>query len=102
MVMLHIQHRIADLHTWLQDFASRAPAWKQAGVTAVHVLQAEDDPQHIVELLFFDTADSAKNCRTFMREQVCSSSSPGLASNPHAVIRNEVETSSKSKARRSA
>jgi hypothetical protein len=43
MVILHIQHRIADLDTWLQDFASRAPARKQAGVTAVPVLQPEDD-----------------------------------------------------------
>ena len=34
-----------------------------------------------------------------MREQVWSSSSPGLTSNPHTVILNEVvETTSKSKA----
>jgi hypothetical protein len=37
MVILHIQHRIADLDTWLQDFASRAPARKQAGVTTVRM-----------------------------------------------------------------
>jgi hypothetical protein len=99
MPVLHIEHRIADLHTWLQDFASRAPARKQHCVTAVHVLQAEDDPQYIVELVFFDTVDDANKYRTFMREQVWSSSSPGLASNPHAVILNEVvETTSKSKA----
>jgi hypothetical protein len=99
MPVLHIEHRIADLDTWLQDFASRAPARKQHGVTAVHVFQAEDDPQYIVELVFFDTADDANKYRTFMREQVWSSSSPGLASNPHAVILNEVvETTSKSKA----
>ena len=99
MPVLHIEHRIGDLDTWLQDFASRAPARKQHGVTAAHVFQAEDDPQHIVELVFFDTADDANKYRTFMREQVWSSSSPGLASNPHAVILNEVvETTSKSKA----
>jgi hypothetical protein len=91
-VVLHIEHRIADLDTWLQNFASRAPAWEQAGVTAVHVLQAEDDPQYIVELVFFDTADAANKYRTFMREQVWSSSSPGLASDPHVVILHEVET----------
>jgi hypothetical protein len=92
MPILHIQHRVADLDAWLHDFASRAPARKRAGVTAVHVLQAEDDQQHIVELLWFDTADSANEYRTFLREQVwSSSSSPGLASNPRSIILNEVE-----------
>jgi hypothetical protein len=99
MPVLHIEHRIADLDTWLQDFASRAPARKQHGVTAAQVLQAEDDPQYIVELVFFDTAEDANKYRTFMREQVWSSSSPGLASDPHAIILNKVlETASKSKA----
>ena len=90
MPVLHIEHRIADLGTWLQDFASRAPAWEQAGVTAVHVLQAEDDPQYIVELVFFDTADAANKYRTFMREQVWSSSS-WLAENPSTIIFHELK-----------
>jgi hypothetical protein len=91
--ILHIEHQIADLGTWLQDFASRAPAWEQAGITEVHVLQVQDDPLHIVELVFFDTADAADNYRTFLREQVwSSSSSPGLAGNPSAIILDELET----------
>jgi hypothetical protein len=90
MPVLHIEHRIADLSTWLQDFASRAPAREQGGVIATQVLQSEDDPQYIVELLFFDTADAAKNYRTFLREHVWSS--PGLAGNPTAIILQELET----------
>jgi len=90
--VLHIEHEIADLGTWLRDFAGRAPAREQAGITEVHVLQAEDDPQHIVELLYFDTADAANNYRTFLREQVWSSSSPGLAGNPSAIVLEELET----------
>ena len=86
MCVLRIEHRIADVDTWLQDFASRAPAREQAGVTAVQVFQAEDDPHYIVENLFFDTDDAANNFRTFLREQVWSSSSPGLAGNPSAII----------------
>ena len=88
-VVLCIEHRIADLDTWLQGFASRAPAQKQLGVTSVHVFQAEDDPQYIVALVFFDTADDANKYRTFMREQVWSSSR-GLASDPHVLILHEV------------
>ena len=95
MLILHIEHQIADLGTWLRGFASRAPAREQNGVTEIHVLQAEEDPQHIVELLYFDTADAANNYRRFMREQVWSSSSPGLASDPHGLIFHEVETGSK-------
>ncbi len=94
MPVLHIDHRVADLDTWLRDFAKRAPAREQAGVTEVHVFQAEEDPQYIVELLSFDTTDAARNYRTFLREQVWSSSSPGLASHPHGLILHEVETSS--------
>jgi hypothetical protein len=90
--VLHIEHQIADLGTWLRDFASRAPARKRAGITEVHVLQALDDPQHVVELLFFDTADAADSYRTFLREQVWSSSSPGLAGNPSAIILEELQT----------
>ena len=91
MCVLRIEHRIADLDTWLQDFASRAPAREQAGVTAVQVFQAEDDPRYIVENLFFDTADAANNFRTFLREQVWSSSSSGLAGDPSAIIFHELK-----------
>ena len=92
MPVLHIEHRIVDLDTWLQGFASRASAREQAGVTETHVLQAQDDPQHIVELLFFDTADAANNYRTFLREQLwSSSSSSGLAGNPSAIILEELD-----------
>ena len=90
MPVLHVEHRIADLDTWLQDFTSRAPAREQAGVTAVQIFQSEDDPHYIVENLFFHTDDAANNFRTFLREQVWSSAS-WLASNPSAVIFHELK-----------
>ena len=93
MPVLHIDHRVGDLDTWLWDFAKRAPAREQAGVTEVHVFQAEEDPYYIVEHLIFDTTEAARNYRAFLREQVWSSSSPGLASHPHGLILHEVETS---------
>ena len=90
MPILHVEHRIADLGTWLQDFASRAPDREQAGVTLVRLFQADDDPQCIVENLVFDTYDAANNFRTFLRKQVWSSSS-WLAGNPSAIIFHELE-----------
>ena len=90
MCVLRIEHRITDLDTWLQDFTSRAPAREQAGVTAVQIFQSEDDPQYIVENLYFGTDDAANNFRTFLREQVWSSAS-WLASNPSALIFHELK-----------
>ena len=90
MCVLRIEHRITDLDTWLQDFASRAPMREQAGVTAVQVFQSQDDPHYIVENLFFDTHDAANNFRTFLREQVWPSAS-WLASNPSAEIFHELK-----------
>ena len=90
MPVLRVEHRIADLDTWLQDFASRALVREQAGVTAVQVFQSEDDPHYIVENLFFDTDDAANNFRTFLRERVWSSAS-WLASNPSAEIFHELK-----------
>lgn len=94
MPVLHIEHEIADLDTWLQDFAARAPAREQAGVTAMKIFQADDDPRYIVELLSFDTIGAAQNYQTYLREQVWSSSSPGLANHPHARVLHELETNS--------
>ncbi len=90
MPILHVEHRITDLGTWLKDFASRAPVREKAGVTAVQVFQCDDDPQYIVENLFFDTNDAANNFRTFLREQVWSSSS-WLAGDPKTIIFHELK-----------
>jgi hypothetical protein len=91
MPILHIEHRITDLDTWLQVFNSRAQAREQAGVAAVHIFQSEEDPGHIVELLFFDTDEGPRNYQKFLREYAWLESSPGLAGHPHAAILHEVK-----------
>jgi hypothetical protein len=90
MCVLRIEHRISDPGTWVQDFASRAPMREQAGVIDVQVFQSEDDPQYIVENLFFKTDAAADNYRMFLREQVWSSAS-WLAGHPSAVIFHELK-----------
>lgn len=91
MPLLHIEHRITDLDTWLQVFNSRAQAREQAGITAAHIFQSEEDPGHIVELLF-DKDEGARNYQNFLRESAWLESSPGLAGHPHAAILHEVKT----------
>lgn len=74
MPILHVEHSITDLDTWLQTFGKFAPAREQAGV------------------LRFESVDAAANFRTFLTERVWSSpeTSPALVGTPRAVILTEV------------
>jgi hypothetical protein len=94
MPVLHIEHQISDLPTWLQAFGRFAPARQQAGVTAEQIFQPDDDPNYIVVNLQFETAEAATKFRTFLREVIWQSpeASPALVGQPRAVVLNEVPT----------
>src|SRR5512135_2988448 len=96
MAILLFRYHITDLETWLGTYARYAPAREHAGVKAAHVLQPDDDPHHILVILFFDTTEGAENFRTFLREQVWTSTEavPGMAGEPQAMILHEVDTGS--------
>lgn len=97
MPVLHIEHQISDLDTWLQAFAKFASARQQAGVTATQIFQPDDDANYIVVNLTFETAEGAMNFRTFLREAVWKSpeASPALVGQPRAVVLNEVDARSR-------
>ena len=84
MATLLFRYHITDLETWLRTYAGYAPAREHAGVKAAHVLQPDDDPHHILVILFFDTTEAAENFRTFLREQVWTSTEavPGWPASP--------------------
>ena len=64
----------------------------QGGVKAAHVLQPDNNPQYIVVIHFFDTTEAAENFRTFLREQIWTSTDVrGLRSDPQAMIQHEVD-----------
>jgi Antibiotic biosynthesis monooxygenase len=92
MPILHIEHRVSDVDTWLETFRKFAPAREQAGVQSAHVWQPCDDPHYIVINLEFESVAAAANFRTFLRENVWSSkhTSPALAGEPKALILNEI------------
>lgn len=94
MPVLHIEHPITDLNTWLDAFKNFTTVRQQAGVTSEHVWQPHDDPKYIVVNLEFASASSAADFRTFLQERVWPSpdASPGLAGSPRAVILSEVTT----------
>jgi len=70
MPILHIEHEISDLTTWLEAFNRFAPAREQAGVQQTEVFQPSDDPNYIVVNLRFESVDAATNFRTFLHNVV--------------------------------
>ena len=64
MPILHIEHEISDLTTWLETFKRFAPARGQAGVHQAEVFQPSDHPHYIVVNLRFESVDAASNFLT--------------------------------------
>lgn len=93
MPILHIEHEINDLATWLDAFKKFAPAREQAGVTRTEVYQPTDDPNYIVIDLCFENSEAASNFRTFLIERIWSSqdSAPALVGVPIARVLTEVQ-----------
>ena len=96
MPLLHIEHAITDLSTWLSAFGRFDEARAKAGVRSTRVHQPVDDDHYIYVDLDFDTFDEAAAFKGFLESNVWSSSdaSPGLAGTPTARILKEVSTTS--------
>ncbi len=92
MPILHIEHEISDLATWLEAFNKFAPAREAAGVQQTAVFQPSDDPHYIVVNLTFESVDAATNFRTFLHDVVWKSpeASPALVGAPTARVLTEV------------
>jgi heme-degrading monooxygenase HmoA len=92
MPILHIEHGISDLTTWLEAFNRFAQAREQAGVQQTEVFQPSDDPNCIVVNLRFESADAATNFRKFLTDVVWKSpeASPALVGAPMARVLTEV------------
>jgi hypothetical protein len=92
MPILHIEHPITDLDTWLATFARFAPAREQGGVIDAQVLQPVDDPHYIVVNLRFASTSAAQGFLAFLQDNVWSSpaASPALAGKPSARVLTEV------------
>jgi hypothetical protein len=92
MPILHIEHEISDLATWLEAFNRFAPAREQAGVQQAEVFQPSDDPNYIVVNLRFESVDAASSFRTFLHDVIWKSpeASPALVGAPTARVLTEV------------
>ena len=88
MPILHIEHAISDFEVWQQAFKRFDGVRQQAGVRRHHVRRPIDDPQYVVIDLDFDTVEQAEGFRSFLHENVWSSSagSPALVGSPETKI----------------
>ena len=94
MAILHIEHAITDLQTWLGAFAKFEEARRSAGVRAQQVRQPIDDEHYIYVSLEFDSVDEAGAFKSFLETKVWSSSeaSPALTGTPTARVLTDVDT----------
>jgi hypothetical protein len=93
MPVLHIEHEINGLETWLDAFKKFTPAREAAGVTKTDVYQPTDDPNYIVINMRFENVDAASKFRDFLIERIWSSqdSAPALVGVPVARVLTEIE-----------
>jgi hypothetical protein len=92
MPLLHIEHGITDLDTWLKAFDRYEPQRNAAGVKSARISQPADDSQHVVVDLEFESNSAAANFHAFLREKVWSSTDASelMTGTPKAVILTEV------------
>jgi hypothetical protein len=68
MVILRIEHPIADYPTWKRAFDSDPAGRKQSGVRRYRIMRAVDDPNAVMIDLEFDTQGEAEALLAAMRE----------------------------------
>jgi hypothetical protein len=93
MAVLHIEHEITDLPTWLGAFSAFAEARRAAGVIAERIQQPVDDDRYIVVDLEFGSAEQAAGFRRFLEAQVWSvpENAPALTGSPKTMILEPVD-----------
>ena len=94
MPILHIEHPINDLDTWLGAFSRFEEARRGAGVRAQRLAHPADDDKYIFVQLEFETVGQAEDFKSFLEKRVWSNpdASPALAGTPKARVLVEVPT----------
>lgn len=67
MIVLQIEHKVADYEGWKQAFDSDPAGRERMKVRRYRVLRATDDPNFVVIELEFDTVSDAEALRTAMQ-----------------------------------
>ena len=59
MTTVAVRHRVADFETWLVTYKEHGAVREQLGCTADEVLRGEEDPNEVLVLTHWPTADAA-------------------------------------------
>jgi len=88
VVTLHIEHGIADIHTWYEAFERFADFRAESGVRGQRVQQPVDNPHYVVIDLDFDGVAEARAFLEFLQSTVWVSRdhAPALVGSPKTAI----------------
>ena len=88
MIMLHIEHAIADFDQWHTAFERFEEFRVQSGVRGQRVHQPVDDPHYVVIDLDFDSVAEAQGFLAFLNTKVWTSraNAPALVGTPQTKI----------------
>jgi quinol monooxygenase YgiN len=64
MIHVLVRHKVSDYNRWKEAFDSHLNSRKRAGETGFHLFHNADDPQEVILLLDWTSADEA---RRFMK-----------------------------------
>ncbi|MGQ0805160.1 MAG: hypothetical protein ACT4PI_15025 [Actinomycetota bacterium] len=92
MVLLHIEHRVADFDGWKEAFDGDPIGRERSGVRRYWIRRATDDANLVVIDLEFETATEAEGLLAAMREVWQVVEPAGLIEGPQARIVETVET----------
>lgn len=90
MPIVRIEHAVPNFEKWKQAFDSDPADRKGSGISRYEIFRAQDDPNHVMIDLEFDSLDEAES---FLRKMEGIWSGPGKAvmQNPRSRIVERVE-----------
>lgn len=68
MIVLRIEHKVANFEGWKKAFDSDPVGRKQSAVRRYTIFQSADDPNFVIIDLEFDTAQQAEQMLTGLRK----------------------------------
>lgn len=91
MILLHIEHPVANFNVWKAAFDSDPAGRQQSGVRCYRILRPVDNPDYVIIDLEFDSLSQAESLLAAM-QQVWSRVGGTIMHNPQWRISEIVET----------
>jgi len=86
MAYVLIEHRVADYETFKEVYQDDADRRRRFGSLGGHVFRAGDDPQNVIILLEWDTAERARDFATSLELHQAMEWSTSNVSTPRVTV----------------